>query len=166
MILIALGANLPSQHGLPKETLLKALKAIEDAGIEILQNSSIWLTAPVPVSEQPDYHNAVAHVQTALPPKALLKALHSIEADFGRARGMRNEARVLDLDLLAYDDTILNNDEIALPHPRMHQRAFVLGPLAEVAQDWTHPVLKQTLSQLIEKLPKSEKLQIENKRAA
>lgn len=155
MILIALGANLPSPYGSPEEALLKAMQEIERQGLKIIATSRIWLTAPVPVSDQPDYRNAVLSVETSLNPAELLALLHRIEAEFGRTRHIRNEARILDLDLLAYDDYIIESALIHLPHPRMHDRAFVLGPLCDIAPQWMHPVLQKTAAKLLEELPDS-----------
>jgi 2-amino-4-hydroxy-6-hydroxymethyldihydropteridine diphosphokinase len=141
MILVALGANLPSSiHGGPRETLEAALEALDAAGIEIVRRSGWYETAPVPVSDQPWYVNGVALVATSLGPADLLQALHRIEAAFGRVREAVNAPRVLDLDLLAYDDRI-STDWPVLPHPRLHERAFVLRPLGDVAPDWRHPAL-------------------------
>lgn len=153
MILIALGANLPSEiHGTPRETLAAALRAIGGAGISITAVSDWYATTPVPASDQPDYVNIVASLETSLAPDALLTILHDIEAAFGRARGTRNAARVLDVDLLDYDGKI-SADWPLLPHPRMHQRAFVLVPLRDVAPDWHHPVTGRAVSELVEDAP-------------
>lgn len=153
MILIALGANLPSRHGQPHETLRAARLAMETAGLKITAQSSTWLTAPVPVSDQPWYHNEVVAVETTLSPYALLETLQSIEEAFGRVRTIRNAPRVLDLDLIAYNDTVLSKPELIVPHPRMHRRAFVLLPLQDIAPGWTHPVLGISLTDLISDLP-------------
>lgn len=153
MIFIALGANLPSQFGSPEETLNLALKSIENKGIRVLACSKIWLTEPLPVSDQPLYRNAVASIATELSPRDLLLLLHSIEADFGRVRAQRNEARVIDLDLISYNNEIINSHDIRIPHPRMHERAFVLVPLKELSDDWRHPVLSKTAQELLALLP-------------
>lgn len=154
MILIALGANLPSRYGSAEETLCAAMKAMQTRGLSITACSRIWLTAPVPKSDQPFYRNAVAQVETALTAHTVLETLHEIEAEFGRVRSVRNAPRCLDLDLLAYHDMILTEDEgLSLPHPRMHERAFVLGPLCDIAPDWTHPVLQKTAREIYGALP-------------
>jgi 2-amino-4-hydroxy-6-hydroxymethyldihydropteridine diphosphokinase len=154
MILIALGANLPSAAGAPVATLTAALAALESHGVRVRKTSRWYRSAPVPASAQPDYLNAVASVETSLDPKALLLLLHRIEARFGRVRGATNEARTLDLDLLAYDDRVDDGaDGPILPHPRLHERAFVLRPLAEIAPRWRHPVLGRTALALAKNLP-------------
>ena len=136
MILIGLGANLPSPAGPPSETLKAALKMLEREGVRIVRHSRWYTSAPEPVSDQPWYTNGVARVHTAQTPATLLATLLRVEHAFGRNRagGARNEARTLDLDLLAYDDVVQREDAAAgaltLPHPRMHARAFVLVPLA------------------------------------
>jgi 2-amino-4-hydroxy-6-hydroxymethyldihydropteridine diphosphokinase len=155
MILIGLGANLPSGAGAPAETLAAALAALEQEGVRIEKRSRFYRTAPVPASDQPDYVNAVAIVATSLDPKALLLLLQKIETRFGRVRGARNAARTLDLDLLAYDDCVADGRDgpPILPHPRLHERGFVLVPLAEIAPNWRHPVLGLTPRALAESLP-------------
>lgn len=154
MIVIALGANLPSSAGAPAETLAAALAALEEAGVRVEKRSRWYRSAPVPASDQPDYVNAVVLVATALDPKALLALLHRIETRFGRVRGAKDAARTLDLDLLAYDDIVGDGaDGLVLPHPRLHERAFVLRPLAEIAPGWRHPTLGLTALALAKNLP-------------
>jgi 2-amino-4-hydroxy-6-hydroxymethyldihydropteridine diphosphokinase len=160
MILIALGANLPGPHGGPPETLVAAKAAIAARGIRILKSSRTWLTAPVPVSDQPRYHNEVVQVDASLTPLALLETLHDIEKEFGRARGERNAARVLDLDLLAYNGEIVDRPELIIPHPRLHERAFVLLPLRDIAPYWTHPVTGTPIAALIAALPPGQEAKI------
>lgn len=165
MILIGLGGNLPSATwGSPRRTLEAALDELEQRGVRVVKLSPWYETAPVPVSDQPWFVNAVAMVATNLPPQALLGLLHDLEHGFGRVRRERWEARIIDLDLLAYDDLILPDaaswhqgaGAILLPHPRLHLRRFVLEPLCDIAPGWVHPVLGLTARQLLAALPDQE----------
>ena len=128
--------------------------ALERAGLRIVGRSRWYESAPVPMSDQPWYVNGVVEIDTDLDPASLLALLHEIEAAFGRTRSVRNEARPLDLDLLAYGDRVLTEEPAPLiPHPRLHERAFVLLPLAELAPDWRHPALGEGIQALIGRLP-------------
>jgi len=155
MILIGLGANLPSaEFGAPPPSLEAALELLRQAGVRIVACSRWYRSAPVPPSDQPWFVNGVAVVETSLDPAALLQVLHGVEARFGRVRRERNAARVLDLDLLAYDECVSADDDVVtLPHPRLHQRAFVLMPLAELAPNWRHPRLGKSAQSLLAALP-------------
>jgi 2-amino-4-hydroxy-6-hydroxymethyldihydropteridine diphosphokinase len=127
---IALGANLEQ----PVQQVRRALRELDSIErTHVVAVSSLFRTAPVGYADQPDFINAVAKVQTTLPPRALLDQLHVIEERHGRERSFRNAPRTLDLDLLTYADLVLDEEGLTLPHPRMHQRAFVLMPLAEIA---------------------------------
>ena len=155
VIVVAIGANLPSQRwGTPLAACRAALPALEAAGVSVIRASRWYLSAPLPASDGPWYINGVARVGTDLAPDALLTLLHRIEDDFGRRRGAPNAPRTLDLDLLAHGDRVSAPGEWpSLPHPRLHERAFVLLPLAEVAPRWRHPVLGVSVSALIKALP-------------
>ncbi|TCS64222.1 2-amino-4-hydroxy-6-hydroxymethyldihydropteridine diphosphokinase [Varunaivibrio sulfuroxidans] len=130
-----------------------------------------YRSAPVPASDQPWYVNSVAEIATNLAPRAVLDALHRVEADFGRVRTVRNAPRTVDIDLLCYDDYLSKRavrdvfrdspqaggaDEEIVPHPHMHERAFVLLPLRDLAPAWRHPRSGATISALIAKLPKDQ----------
>jgi len=157
MIILALGANLPSHFGPPEVSLRVALDRLEGHGVRIKRVSEFLRTAPVPASDQPDFINAVASVETALDPWTLLALLHRIEAEAGRTRAQSWAARPLDLDLIDYRGFVtlpapcrgLPGETVAphrsdaplmLPHPRAHLRPFVLRPLAEIAPNWRHPI--------------------------
>lgn len=154
-IYIGIGANLSSpRHGPPLATCRAAVVAIAEAGVAVRRRSRWYCSLPVPLSDQPPFVNGVLAVSTDSAPLALLALLHRIEADFGRTRSVRNAARLLDLDLLAYDDMITEPAAgVVLPHPRLHQRAFVLRPLAELAPNWRHPVTGLPIEDLVAALP-------------
>ena len=157
MILIALGANLPSAAGPPAATLSSALGRLKQCGITILSVSSFYQTPAWPDPSEPPYINAVVSIATRLQPGELLMLLHDVEAGFGRERGATNASRTLDLDLLDYDGRIVASD-LVLPHPRMAERSFVLAPLAEIAPGWQHPLTRQGAGELLAGLPDRDAL--------
>lgn len=157
MILIALGANQPSPAGLPDDTLRAALALLEDAGVVVVAVSPFHQTAAWPDPSDPPFVNAVARVETDLTSRQLIDLLHAIEARFGRARGARNAPRPLDLDLIDHDGRVESPPGgPILPHPRAHERAFVLAPLLEIAPDWVHPALGIAGASLLETVQKSD----------
>lgn len=166
MILIGLGANLPSERfGSPRQTLEAALAALAEKGLGTAHRSSWYESSAVPPSDQPNFVNGVAALETERGPEGVLDALHAVEADFGRQRRVRWAARVVDLDLVAYHDRIIGygadgrpteTGGPVIPHPRMHERRFVLMPLVELAPDWRHPVLDKTAAELLAALPDGE----------
>jgi 2-amino-4-hydroxy-6-hydroxymethyldihydropteridine diphosphokinase len=159
LILIALGSNLDGLSGSPEDTLAACVSAMSVYGLTCLRASSIWKTAPVPVSDQPWYRNAVCAVDTELCPADLLVMLKSIERDLGRiGADVVNAPRVIDLDLIAYHGEVMDMNPV-LPHPRLHERAFVLYPLNEIAPEWRHPVLGKSVEQMIADLPKGQDLE-------
>ena len=150
---IALGANIPSPAGTPRQTLDAALLRLAELG-RLTARSSYYETAPVGFANQPTFLNAAAALETSLAPEDLLNHLLDIERSFGRDRthGIPNGPRTLDLDLILYGDRILNTENLQLPHPRMAERSFVLLPLAEIAPSRIHPQLAKTMKQLLHDL--------------
>jgi 2-amino-4-hydroxy-6-hydroxymethyldihydropteridine diphosphokinase len=135
---IALGSNL----GDPESKVRRGFAALAELPQTHLEAaSSLYRSAPVGHADQPDFVNAVARLSTGLAPQALLAALLAIEKHFGRERSFANAPRTLDLDLLLYDAQVLSAPGLSVPHPRMHQRAFVLVPLIEIAPDCVIPGL-------------------------
>ena len=161
MILVGIGSNLAApRFGSPQQTASAALAQLPASGVAVVRCSRWYLSQPVPPSDQPWYVNAVAVVETRLAPAALLGVLLALEARFGRRRGMANAARTLDLDLLDYDGRRFATERLLLPHPRLHQRRFVLAPLAEIAPDWRHPLLAVTASELLRRLPPGQPIRV------
>lgn len=162
MIVIAFGANLPGRYGRPADTYRAACRALEAKDVHIVRESSLWETSPVGTpDEQPWYVNAVMAVETALSPQALMETLLAVELEMGRVRTFRNAAKTVDLDLIAYQGQIIEKaPNLVVPHPRMHERAFVLKPLAEISKNWVHPVSKISLINLIKELPADQEARI------
>ena len=153
-LFIGLGTNLtPDGFVTPKAGCEAAMVMLGDLGVNVLRMSRWYESAPVPLSDQPWYLNAVAEAATSLDVAATLAVLHKVEAHFGRVRSVRNAARVLDLDLLDFGGQIHEQTALEVPHPRMHERAFVLLPLRDLFADWTHPQTGQSLDALIDLLP-------------
>lgn len=154
-ILIGIGANLPGGDGAPPIATCRAAMAALDAlpALRVRGLSRWYRTAPMPPSGQPDYINAVAHLTAAIEPGRLLATLQALEAQAGRRRTTPNAARPLDLDIIAMGDLVRDAPDPILPHPRAHQRLFVLLPLADVAPGWVHPILQQSVQALIAALP-------------
>ena len=148
-VFIALGSNLSGQYASAQDLLEAALSALAEAGLRVVARSSWWRSTAWPDPADPPFLNGVAQVETGLPPGKALAALHRIEAAFGRRRSEANTPRTLDLDLIAYGRSV--SPDPALPHPRAYLRRFVLGPLAEIAPDWVHPILGQSASELLPK---------------
>lgn len=174
--ILALGSN--ATESVPTNSMLlgHALDAIKAAGAKISSFSRRYRTSAYPAGSGPDFVNACATVESDAAPESLLQALHGIEAAMGRVRAERWGQRVIDLDLLAAGDRILPDcdilsrwmalpearqravapDRLILPHPRLHQRAFVLVPMADVAPDWVHPLLRQSVRQMLAALDPAE----------
>ena len=152
MIVIALGANLPSKIGAPRETLRSALAQFSEYGLDVVRVSPFYASRAWPDPNDPAFVNAVAVVETELSASQLLTALHRIEQLFGRERSAKNAPRTLDLDVVDYDGRVEQGPPV-LPHPAAQDRAFVLIPLADVAPEWRHPVSGQTVKDLISSLP-------------
>ena len=154
MILLGVGSNLESpDHGSSRATIEAGLVALETRDIQVVAQSGWYRTLPVPESSQPWFVNLVVSVETAMTAELLLETLHAVEQQFGRVRSVRDAARVIDLDILDFDGRISDCPKLTLPHPRMHERAFVLIPLRDVAPDWRHPSCGRTVNELIAALP-------------
>lgn len=174
--LIGIGGNLAGQMDSPSAQVNAAIERISQAGLEVSRSSRLFLTPCFPKGAGPDFVNAAIVCETNRAPAEVMALLHDVEQTAGRSRRTRWEARVIDLDLLGYGDRVLPDldgytawaqlsldqqmrqtpDQIILPHPRMHERAFVLVPLHDVAPDWRHPVLGVSVAEMYAALPQHE----------
>ncbi|MGL5207065.1 MAG: 2-amino-4-hydroxy-6-hydroxymethyldihydropteridine diphosphokinase [Acidaminococcaceae bacterium] len=145
---IALGSNIGNR----KQNIFTALDCMEKSGLKILKVSSLLETEPYGVIDQPFFINAIAKIQTELSAHALLRELLAIEMKMGRVRNRHWGERNIDLDLILYDNLIIKDDDLILPHPDMQNRLFVLAPLSEIAADVIHPVFKITISDMLDNL--------------
>ncbi|MDY4921149.1 MAG: 2-amino-4-hydroxy-6-hydroxymethyldihydropteridine diphosphokinase [Phascolarctobacterium sp.] len=145
---VALGSNLGDKEA----NLQRALELLAAQGVEVVRTSSFISTEPYGVTDQPAFLNGVCEVRTCLDPLRLLRTLLAIEQEMGRVRLRHWGERNIDLDLLLYEDEVMDTPELKLPHPDMQNRDFVLLPLAELAPQLVHPVLKCTIEELKNKL--------------
>jgi 2-amino-4-hydroxy-6-hydroxymethyldihydropteridine diphosphokinase len=156
-IFIAYGSNLSPASLNSSQAFDRLVNSLCDNQVKALRISRLWRSKAWPDPQDPSYNNAVLQVSSKLDPESLLRLLHKLEAESGRIRLnsvniLRNQPRVLDLDLIAYGGRVSPADDmdsgLILPHPRAHERGFVMGPLAEIAPDWVHPVLNKTAMEL------------------
>jgi 2-amino-4-hydroxy-6-hydroxymethyldihydropteridine diphosphokinase len=147
-VVIALGSNLPGDFVSSEALLEAAVARLVEAGLPVLKRSGWWRSAAWPDPSGPEYRNGVTLVEANTGPEAVLRTLFDIEATFRRVREGRNSPRTLDLDLIAHGRRVIQASGLTLPHPRAHERLFVMGPLAEIAPGWRHPVLGRTAAEL------------------
>lgn len=152
---LGLGANI----GEPEAQLAAAVRALA-LRVTVEALSPVFLTEPVGGPEQPSYLNLVAKVGTDLAPDELLSFTREIEDRLGRDRRLPNEPRTIDIDILAYDDLVMSDSRLTIPHPRMHTRGFVLFPLAEIAPEWRHPLLGLTPGEMIAAAGELERVEL------
>ena len=152
MILVALGSNSTGPWGPPRETVAAALRHLDAGAVRLRKASQLLVTSPFGVTDQPDFVNAVAEVETALAPEALLALLHEIERQAGRERLLRWGPRTLDLDLIDYHGLVRAGAAPVLPHPGIAERIFVLAPIAEIAPGWRHPTTGLNAAEMLSKL--------------
>lgn len=180
-LIVAIGSNVTSTYGGPLQTVQAAVDELDRAPFKLLKVSRFYQTPCFPKGAGPDFVNAAATLAFHGEPDAVLRHLHEIEARFGRERVSRWGARTLDLDLLAVgnrilpDEIVLKNwmelsperqlkeapDQLILPHPRLHERGFVLVPMADVAPDWVHPILGRSVQQMLDGLSDAQKAEIQ-----
>ena len=152
MILVAIGSNLNSKSfGSPEQNCNAAIDMLRKY-FEVTQSSSFYKTEPIPKSEQPWFVNCIVNIKSKISPSRILDTLLEIELQFGRKRNRKNEARVIDLDLIAYNNLIVKSLKLTLPHPRMHLRKFVIQPICDINKNWIHPISKKKAFEILKEL--------------
>ena len=156
-IIVGIGGNLFSKEGLhPVQVCQEAIKLLKPMSIIVEKQSSWYRSDPIPKSDQPKFFNSILVASTTLNELDVLNSLHVIEKKFGRIRKNINEARIIDLDLIDYSSKIYDSKDIVLPHPRAHLRRFVMQPLYEIEKNWVHPILKTSVTEILNQLDKQE----------
>lgn len=148
-VFLLLGSNLGDRP----QVLAAAREAIGEQAGSVVNQSAVYETAPWGITDQPAFLNQVIEISTSLPPEDLLRIILNIEHDLGRVRYERWGARVIDIDILYFGQTVMDSARLTLPHPRIQDRRFVLAPLVEIAPNFLHPVLQKTSSRLLEECP-------------
>jgi 2-amino-4-hydroxy-6-hydroxymethyldihydropteridine diphosphokinase len=151
LVYLALGSNLGNREANLKLALQKLPPVVEMVAV-----SRLYATAPAYVLDQPAFLNIAVKGRTNLSPLALLAYLKEIEADMGRQKTVRYGPRIIDVDIVFYNDTVFNRPDLQIPHLRMTERGFVLRPLADIAAEVVHPVLKKTVAELLAALPAAD----------
>lgn len=147
-VYIGIGSNLGDRH----KNCLRAIELLRQNGLLATKQSSLHETAPWGVTDQPAFVNMAVEIETDVDPQGLLSLLKKIEKGMGRQETLRWGPRIIDLDILLYNAVTLNTDALTIPHPLMHEREFVLKPLAEIAKELMHPVLRRKIGDLYEAL--------------
>ena len=151
-VYVGIGSNIvPEGYRDIHSALLDATTQLSNF-VDVVAASPWYVTAPIPASDQPDFLNAVLQIQTNMTAHELLEYLQIIEANFGRVRTVKNAARKLDLDILAYGLFVIEDERLSVPHPRLSERAFVLLPWCDIAPDWRHPIQGITIRELAEQI--------------
>jgi 2-amino-4-hydroxy-6-hydroxymethyldihydropteridine diphosphokinase len=148
LVYLSLGSNVGD-----REAQLQEARAKLAAVGRVVAESSFYETEPVEFTQQPWFLNCVLALETSKTPQELIAAVLRIEVEMGRRRVQKKGPRTIDIDILLFDDTIVDSEELTIPHPTMHERRFVLEPLAEIAPELLHPVLKKTIRELLDSLP-------------
>jgi 2-amino-4-hydroxy-6-hydroxymethyldihydropteridine diphosphokinase len=147
---IGLGSNLGNR----KQNCENAISLLKENRITVLKRSTMFETAPWGIKDQPKFINMAIKIDTILEPEDLLSLLKEIESAIGRTQTFRWGPRIIDLDILLYDNSIINTNTVKIPHPGIKDRDFVLRPLSEIAPEKIHPVFKKSIKKLLDELPK------------
>lgn len=147
-IYLGLGSNLGDR----KVNLRRALKMLPPR-VQVAERSPVYETEPMYLSDQPLFYNMVVRARTELSPVELLQHVKKVEKSMGRARESHNQPRVIDIDILFYNDKIIETEELEVPHPKISERAFVLAPMSDIAPKFIHPVLNISVEKMLSRLP-------------
>jgi dihydroneopterin aldolase / 2-amino-4-hydroxy-6-hydroxymethyldihydropteridine diphosphokinase len=146
MVYIGIGSNLGDKESNCREAIYR----LQAAGCRVMKVSSVHITEPWGLRDQPLFANMAIMAETSRPPEDLMSLLKTIESDMGREGSVKWGPRLIDLDILLYGDLIVSEASVSIPHPMLHEREFALAPLAEIAPDTMHPVLKKSIKKLLE----------------
>ncbi len=148
IVYVGIGSNLGDRE----KNCISAIELLGEKGIIVKKRSSVYKTEPWGIKDQPEFLNMAIEIETDLKPYELLELLKQVEGEIGREKSYKWGPRLIDLDILLFDDTILDDDNLKIPHPLMHERDFVLRPLNEIAPDATHPSLGMKVHELLERI--------------
>lgn len=151
IVYLGIGSNLGNRE----ENCLKAIKLLEERGISVRKVSSLYETEPWGVNDQPNFVNMASECETDLHPEELLRVIKDIEVEIGRRETFKWGPRVIDIDILLYDDLVYDSPHLKIPHPLMSKRDFVLRPLSEIGPNKIHPLLKKTIRELQQTLQRT-----------
>jgi dihydroneopterin aldolase / 2-amino-4-hydroxy-6-hydroxymethyldihydropteridine diphosphokinase len=157
-VYIGIGSNLGDRQ----KNCLRAVELLSEGGLSVTKQSSVHETEPWGLTEQPAFLNMAVEAETCFPPVELLAMLKKIEKDMGRQETVKWGPRIIDLDVLLYDDITLNTEALVVPHPLMHEREFVLVPLAELAGEFIHPVLKKKIGDLLNEIKRNKTITVQD----
>lgn len=144
-VYLSLGSNI----GKRENNIVNALRILKLKGIELLKLSSLYETEPVGKEDQPYFYNMVTKSISPYQPEELLEIIKEIETDMGRTWTQKWGPRLIDIDILFFDDRIINTEKLVIPHPELHKRDFVLIPMAEIEPEFVHPVLRKTIEEIL-----------------
>jgi 2-amino-4-hydroxy-6-hydroxymethyldihydropteridine diphosphokinase len=156
MKILAFGSNLPFENNSTKENIESAYEALSQFNINILKKSFFYQSEAYPNKSDPLFCNSAVSIDTNLSPYDLLLNILKIEKRFGRERKEKNSPRTLDIDIICFDDLIINDDDLNIPHPNLHQRPFVFLPLRDLDKSWKHPVFLKTIDEFVKEFDPNE----------